>query len=835
MDSTTYNTSCSDMPTDQTKLLDFRQLKEYYNFRRKFKADKKDETKQGKYIQNEYYLIEKNWLNRWKEKVRYNEFSALNISRDANDNDYNTFKKIIFNNKKDVYLYPLDNSNIYLGSGEINPFAEFVIINKACQTIFALSKQNNLADNKERSIPIKYSKDKIILYFGNNSLYICFRNESTKTDEEIIVIFEGEKNKQEIMMDIEKGDIKDWLKRVGFDIETREELNITEKECKIKIINKALKIKNMIKTTRSNTTMNLVNNLPGQLKDELQTKVELIFKETTKKMIEQNQNNPNSLYDSRVKPKSQVAQCNNNNAQQHQQFTFPNSNISQQNGNNINNNQFNNMISFNQNGLNNLNIANNQNMNQMMQINMVNNQNMNQIMQMNNQFMNPIFFLNNGNNQNMNPMIQMNMFNNQNMNQMMQMNNINNFSNNLSQSNPNIPFQNNIAQNGNPNNPFNPNNLYQTANISKSYNFFTFGISYPHQAGLMNVGQSCYMNATIECLSNIKSLSNYLLERYNTYDIDSQPLCVSFSSLLYDLLHTKEKYIEPSLFKKIIGRLNPLFEGNHAADAKDLIFFIIETLHKELLPPSQNDNVAQIDYNQQEMISQDDQQMLNAFLNEYSMKQTVVSKIFYGINRSKMYCFGCQKVKFSYQIFNILIFPLKKVKEYKRKKVGFFGSFSSLDLNLYDAFECEQEEEKLEGENMIYCNRCQKLSPGNTKQDIYGMPNILIIVLNRGKNNADFNEEFRFDPTLDFSNTNIIINQNSFKKFYLCGIITHLGGSGSDGHFIAYSRNNPNDNFMCYNDASATLVSIKDAMEARISSNDIEKKTPYILLYHYMN
>ena len=87
---------------------------------------------------------------------------------------------------------------------------------------------------------------------------------------------------------------------------------------------------------------------------------------------------------------------------------------------------------------------------------------------------------------------------------------------------------------------------------------------------------------------------------------------------------------------------------------------------------------------------------------------------------------------------------------------------------------------------------------------------------------------------IDFGKTNIIVNPNSYKKFYLCGIITHLGESGSGGHFIAYCRNNINDKFMCYNDASATPVSSIDAMASKISNNDIEKKTPYILLYHYM-
>ena len=52
--------------------------------------------------------------------------------------------------------------------------------------------------------------------------------------------------------------------------------------------------------------------------------------------------------------------------------------------------------------------------------------------------------------------------------------------------------------------------------------------------------------------------------------------------------------------------------------------------------------------------------------------------------------------------------------------------------------------------------------------------------------------------------------------------------------FIAYCRNNLNDNFTCYNDAGVSKVGVTTAMEAKISKHEIEKKTPYILLYHYM-
>ena len=155
-------------------------------------------------------------------------------------------------------------------------------------------------------------------------------------------------------------------------------------------------------------------------------------------------------------------------------------------------------------------------------------------------------------------------------------------------------------------------------------------------------------------------------------------------------------------------------------------------------------------------------------------------------------------------------------------------------MNLFDAFYNQQKLENLDGNNMIYCNRCKCLTNGLHQQVIFNLPSVLIIILNRGKNNKDFNEEFTFPPTIDFSNLNIIHNQNNvYKKYYLSGVITHLGESGTAGHFISYCRNSSTSNFLCYNDTSVNEVSIETAMSSKISQNELEKKTPYVLFYHY--
>ena len=916
MDSTTIFPFYTYVSKDKPFELEFRQLKEYFNFRRQFKQEKLDTSKYGKIIPNEYYLIDKTWLNKWKEFVGYNKLSSFNINRDLNDKDYDIlFKPNLPKNINEIKLLPLDNSNIYNEKGEINPLAEFIIINKKCQEVFGESRQNISYNIIEKPVPLTFSKDKIILHINNITKLFCFRvdnTNNTKKDMEIIINFDNQKNANKILSFIEKTDFKFWLKDKSCQIDGPDELDIEEEGCKMRVINKNVKLR--LKFDRNKVAIdNQIKSfgIPDDLKAEIQTKMLDIYKQTG--IIKESQKNATKKYECinkknktiknpiyyNVKSNTQFNNVSNNNINTQQNYNniqnHINPFISSQNQydsnqitNNVNNNQFtnntNNNKQFNNNANNNQ-FTNNTNNNNQFNNNANNNQftnntNNNQFNNNanNNQFNNMNYEQNNYNNManpaNMNNVnnvnnniypnnynnncinnFNMNMFqqnqmnipmqmqmgiqsmNNINMNPNMQMFGINQFNmcsqnpnNMMNLSMPNLDVRN---QNSAPNFKPNMNNiLNSTTNISK--NPLLAGITYPHKAGLYNVGQSCYMNATLECLSNVRKLSNKLLESYGTFDIDQQPLCVSYSSLLFDLLHTKEKSIRPILFKQIIGKLNPLFEGNHAADAKDLIFFLIETMHKELQNPDTNINNKEINFAQQELDAQNEQKMLNDFFAEYNSNRTIVSDIFYGTNRTIMKCHSCRITKYSFQTFNLLIFPLKKVKEFKQRNRS-FNMYRSLDLNLYDAFACEQEEEKLEGENMIYCNNCRQLAPGSHKQDFYTLPPILIIILNRGKNNQDFNEYFKFDETLDFTDKNIIINNQSYKKYYLCGIITHLGESGSSGHFIAYCRNNINDNFLCYNDDSVSPVSVLDAMSAKISYEANERKTPYILLYHYMN
>ena len=243
MDKTIYVRQMS-ISKEKPFYLEFKQLKAYYNFQRKFKADKKDKSKQGKTFQKEYFLIDKNWLNEWKEVVGYQKIHDMKINRDIEENvrDYNIFKSCLPQNINELKIAPLDNSNVYNQNGDINPFAEFIIINKECLKLFGESRQNLKVKVLEKACPLIFLDDKIILFINKYTRLICYRDEKTKKDMEIIIIFKTESNIDKILEDIKKSKIKEWLEKRKFFSDGPDELEIEEKKCKIQLINKNLKL-----------------------------------------------------------------------------------------------------------------------------------------------------------------------------------------------------------------------------------------------------------------------------------------------------------------------------------------------------------------------------------------------------------------------------------------------------------------------------------------------------------------------------------------------------------------------------------------------------------------
>ena len=118
----------------------------------------------------------------------------------------------------------------------------------------------------------------------------------------------------------------------------------------------------------------------------------------------------------------------------------------------------------------------------------------------------------------------------------------------------------------------------------------------------------------------------------------------------------------PREFKAKISKMNPLFKGVEANDAKDLVNFLIMTLHDEL-------NMAQKKNMPNSAINQDQtnkQLMFTLFSQDFANNnKSIISDLFYGGNYNIVQCQACQRKTFNYQTFFFFVFPLEEVRIFK--------------------------------------------------------------------------------------------------------------------------------------------------------------------------
>ena len=352
----------------------------------------------------------------------------------------------------------------------------------------------------------------------------------------------------------------------------------------------------------------------------------------------------------------------------------------------------------------------------------------------------------------------------------------------------------------------------------------------PPLRGLVNVGATCYMNATLQCFSNVETLTDFFfdkneeIENNNNYDLTKEYLKLILN--LWDEENINKCY-SPQDFKDKIGKKNPLFSGIAANDSKDLILFILEELHKEL--NEVNPNNINNNFNMQFSSQTNEKEEYRKFKEEYySRNQSIIQRIFYGEQESFSICHNCGIKLFSFSIFNFLIFPLEKVRQFFISSNCYGKGYVSLE----DCFIHFASSELMNGANQMYCNHCKINADFEMFNRIYKHPEVLIIILNRGKG-LEFQVPFKYPLNINISKfINIDINNENYKsneqvEYELISVITHIGDSNMSGHFIACCKCPVDKNWYCFNDAIVSKCKDPTNIFGENNSNSI----PYVLYY----
>lgn len=111
----------------------------------------------------------------------------------------------------------------------------------------------------------------------------------------------------------------------------------------------------------------------------------------------------------------------------------------------------------------------------------------------------------------------------------------------------------------------------------------------PGVCGLSNLGNTCFMNSALQCLSKTSIIKDYFVTGDYKKEINlKNPLGMqgkiasAFGNLMEEIWNGKNSYATPREFKHIIGKYQPQFSGYQQQDSQELISYLLDGLHEDL-------------------------------------------------------------------------------------------------------------------------------------------------------------------------------------------------------------------------------------------------------------
>ncbi|KAM3868768.1 ubiquitin carboxyl-terminal hydrolase 2-like [Diretmus argenteus] len=329
--------------------------------------------------------------------------------------------------------------------------------------------------------------------------------------------------------------------------------------------------------------------------------------------------------------------------------------------------------------------------------------------------------------------------------------------------------------------------------------------------GLRNLGNTCFMNSILQCLSNTPELRDYCLKNTHRTDLNNNggteaALMEEFAKLTQTLWKSvKNEAISPSDLKTQIQRYAPKFVGYNQQDAQEFLHYLLYGLHNEVNRVIVRPEVSVEDFDH---LSDDDKgkRMWNKYLERDDSK---VVDLFVGQLKSSLTCSECGFCSTVFDPFWDLSLPIAQKT---------FG-----EVTLKDCMILFTKEDVLDGEEKPTCHKCKARRKCTKKFTIQKFPQILVLHLNRfsksrtraSKRSTYVNFPLKELDLREFSSEDI---EHAVYNLYA---VSNHSGNTLGGHYTAYCRNPELGEWFSYNDTRVSPMS-----SSQVCSSDA-----YLLFY----
>ncbi|KAI0695051.1 cysteine proteinase [Cerioporus squamosus] len=185
-------------------------------------------------------------------------------------------------------------------------------------------------------------------------------------------------------------------------------------------------------------------------------------------------------------------------------------------------------------------------------------------------------------------------------------------------------------------------------------------------SGLKNLGNTCYMNSTIQCLSATVPFSRFFTDgRWKSAVNMVNPmgtkgnLAKSFADILRDLWQGEGAALSPVTFRRSICSHAPQFSGSEQHDSQEFLSFLLDGLHEDLNRILQKPKIERTPEREAELEKLPTQIASEQEWQIYRMRDdSLVVDFFQGQYRNRMECLTCHGTSTTYNTFMYLTLPI---------------------------------------------------------------------------------------------------------------------------------------------------------------------------------
>ncbi|ORY94916.1 hypothetical protein BCR43DRAFT_442396 [Syncephalastrum racemosum] len=186
--------------------------------------------------------------------------------------------------------------------------------------------------------------------------------------------------------------------------------------------------------------------------------------------------------------------------------------------------------------------------------------------------------------------------------------------------------------------------------------------------GLNNLGNTCFMNSALQCMSNTPQLSQYFLagtykdelNRDNPLGMKGE-VAEAYGNLIEKLWSGTTGSTAPRDFKYTISRFNPTFTGYMQHDSQELLAFLLDGLHEDLNRILKKPYIELPDFDDMA-----DQEIAERSWSYHKARNdSIIVDLFQGQFKSRLTCNECGKISVTFDPFMYLSLPLPIKKKTK--------------------------------------------------------------------------------------------------------------------------------------------------------------------------